>query len=118
MTATEEDGDPRGSTADEAVRLLAALADRAREHLGSVAPDPHVGHAPECRWCPVCQGVAFVRDASPELREQVVSVATSLLLALRDLADGLAQPAGPAGRTPGQAVQHIDLDDGDDPGWG
>lgn len=120
--------DPVGSAAEEAARLFVALADRARDHLTGAGDLGGAGHAAECRWCPLCQAIAFVRDTSPEARQQVVSSATSLALALRDLAESAARPpyadrdgAGEH-RTSHPDAQRIDIDgrggaDGEGAGW-
>jgi len=87
-------GDPVGTATQEAALLFATLADRAREHLGDggrvggVSGDPvHVGHPPECTWCPLCRALALLRRTSPDVREQVVESAISLGLALCQLAE-------------------------------
>jgi len=109
------DPDPVGSSVQEAARLLVALVDRAKESLGGEAGEEgHLGAigdigrdlggagsaaegAAECRWCPLCQAISFVRATSPETRQQVTAAAAALVLALRDLADsaseGVSDPA-------------------------
>ncbi len=116
------DRDPVGTAAEEAARLFVALLDRAREHATGAdsavdGVDPagqSAGHPAECRWCPLCQAMAFMRDTNPELRQQVVAAAASLAVAVRDLAESAARPParppdGAAG--PATDVQRIDLDD-------
>jgi hypothetical protein len=111
-----------GSAADEAAKLLGALADWARgrgEGLGDLADtlgnlahevDGHVATgAEECRWCPVCRGIQVVRSASPEVREHLATAVTSLAHA----ATAYLTTATPDRRDPG--VQHIDLTDDDWP---
>ncbi len=94
------DPDSAGSSVQEAAKLLVALIDRARDNLGGEQGDSGYlgalgdigggGQAAECRWCPLCQAIAFVRATNPEVREQVATAALSLALALRDLAESAA----------------------------
>ncbi len=119
------DRDPVGTATEEAARLFVALLERAREHAAGAAsavddddPDSRssTGHPVECRWCPLCQAMAFVRDTNPELRQQVVAAAAALAVAVRDLAETAARPPsrpreGASGRSHG--VEPIDLDDSD-----
>jgi len=42
------------------------------------------GHAPECRACPLCRGIAFLRQLGPDLLDQVARVATDLAVSLRE----------------------------------
>jgi len=95
-----------GSVGEEAARLLGALTDWARD------TDEHVATgAPECQWCPVCRTVHVLRQASPEVRTQLTTAASSLLQAL----SGMLATAVPPERGGASAgVQHIDLDDGPD----
>ena len=69
-----------GSAAEEAARLLSAVQDWARtrfdaEHLAT-------GGA-ECQVCPMCQGIALVRQLKPETAEHLLDAAASLVAALR-----------------------------------
>jgi hypothetical protein len=61
-------GEPLGTAAEEAVRLVEALRtwaqDASAEHLATGAP--------ECRVCPLCRLVAALRDADPETTGKVV----------------------------------------------
>lgn len=57
------------------------------------------GQAPECQSCPICAGLAALREARPEAVEHLVKAGAELLLAARALLDGVAEPArGPAAR--------------------
>jgi hypothetical protein len=80
------------------------------------------GQAPECQFCPLCAGLAALREARPEAVEHLVKAGAELLLAARALLDGAAEPAGrPApGRRPrsrraapgdaaGDGLQRIDV---------
>jgi hypothetical protein len=114
--------DPVGSAAEEAAKLLGALADWARDHggdlgaaVGGVAShastaahdvDAHLATgAEECRYCPICRAVQMFRSASPEVREHLSSAATSLAQA----AAAMLATHVPDQRTGG--VEHIDLTD-------
>jgi hypothetical protein len=78
------------------------------------------GQAPECQTCPICAGLAALRQASPEAVEHLVKAGAELFLAARALLDGAAAPAaGPASRrrpraagtadVMGNGLQHIDV---------
>jgi hypothetical protein len=78
------------------------------------------GQAPECQTCPICAGLAALRQASPEAVEHLVKAGAELLLAARALLDGAAEPArGPAprrrarparaGDAAGNGLQRIDV---------
>ncbi len=54
----------------------------------------HGGGAPECQVCPVCLGLAALRQARPEVLEHLVKAGAELLLAVRALLD--AQEPAPA----------------------
>jgi hypothetical protein len=114
--------EPLGSAAQEAAKLLGAMADWARDHgsdLGAAAAgfagqasdaahdiDAHLATgAEECRYCPICRAVQVYRSASPEVREHLRTAATSLAQAAAAM---LATPV--SGERPG-GVEHIDLTD-------
>jgi len=78
------------------------------------------GQAPECQICPICAGLAALREARPEAVEHLVKAGAELLLAVRALLDGAAEPArGPAprrrarparaGDAAGDGLQRIDV---------
>ena len=55
---------PAGTVAEEAARLLAAVQEWAGS-TGAGNTDAHGG--PDCRYCPVCQLIALLRNfAEPE----------------------------------------------------
>lgn len=119
MSGPEDEREPVGDVGEEAAKLFGALADWAGEHAREVNDHLATGSA-ECQWCPVCRTVHAVRNASPEVREQLATAASSFLSAAAGL---LSAAAGPS-RTPAEPqarVQHIDLDAdpdadlGDDP---
>ncbi|HUR13117.1 MAG TPA: hypothetical protein VM097_01355 [Mycobacteriales bacterium] len=94
--------EPLGSAAEEAARLFAAAQEWARarfdhEHLatGSV----------ECQVCPVCQGIAALRQVRPETVEHLLDSAASFVAALTS---AFPQPEPDDGPRPG-SVQHIDV---------
>ena len=101
----QDGGEAVGGLGEEAARLLGTLADWARDL------DDHLATGdPECKYCPVCRSVHVVRQASPEVRAQLATAASSFLQAAAGLL-AAATPADPehrAGRSP--SVQHIDLD--------
>jgi len=109
---TPPQDDPVGSVGDEAAKLLGALADWAGDHLGDRARDinDHIatGDA-ECLYCPICRTVHAVRQASPEVKAQLATAASTFLQA----AAGLLSTAGVADPS-ATRVQHIDLDATDD----
>lgn len=96
--------DSVGSAAEEAARLLAAVQDWARsrfdhEHLAT-------GSA-ECQVCPVCQGIAALRQVRPETVEHLLDAAASFVAAVKS-----TLPATPPDRPRSERVQHIDVSEG------
>jgi hypothetical protein len=117
MTQNEGQGEPVGSVAEEAAKLLGALSGWAKEHgdgfasfstMGDALGDELHEHlatgAPECSWCPVCRTIAAVRNTSPEVRAHLANAASSLMLAVSGMM-ATRPPTGEAG------VERIDLDD-------
>ncbi len=119
-----DDSGDIGSVTDEATKLLGAVADWARDHgsdLGAgmaalvdqaaVSAQDLGAHIatddPECRYCPVCRTVHAVRSASPEVRAQLTTAASSFLQAAAGLL--AAGQGSPAATKP--SVQRIDLDE-------
>ena len=75
---------------DEAVRLLDAVQ----------STDARTAHGPDCGWCPVCRGVAALRELDPEAVTRVAAAVGDLAGAVRDLLSG--SPSGsPSGSRPG-----------------
>jgi hypothetical protein len=71
---------PHGSAAEEAVKLLAAVQDWAKsrfdtEHLATGAS--------ECQVCPVCQGIALLRQVNPATAEHLLDAAASMVAAMK-----------------------------------
>ena len=79
------------------------------------------GTAPECQICPICAGLAALREARPEAVEHLVKAGAELLLAAKALLDGATEPTGtpaPGRRRPrppgpggaaGNGLQRIDI---------
>jgi len=93
--------EPVGSAGEEAAKLFAAVQDWARarfdhEHLAT-------GSA-ECQVCPVCQGIAALRQVRPETVEHLLDAAASLVAALKSTMPPAASDGAPASR-----VEHIDV---------
>jgi hypothetical protein len=117
--------EPVGSAAEEAAKLLGAVADWAREHggelggtvsalagpasagLGAAAHDveAHLANGEDCRYCPICRAVQVFRASSPEVRDHLSSAFASLAQA----AAAAMATAVPDERRPG--VERIDLSD-------
>jgi hypothetical protein len=106
---TPPDDEPVGSVGDEAAKLFGALADWAGDHAGGTFREinDHVATGDgECLYCPVCRTVHAVRNASPEVKAQLTSAASTFLQA----AAGLLAAASGAEQQTRTRVQHIDLD--------
>ncbi len=111
----ESAGEPVGSVAEEAAKLVGAMSDWAREHgtpawadsLGALTHDvdEHLANGEDCRYCPLCRGIQVVRSASPEVREHLAGAISSLAQAATAYLS--TSPGG--GRQTG--VEHIDLSD-------
>lgn len=109
MSGPQDEHEPVGDVGEEAAKLFGALADWAGEHAREVNDHLATGSA-ECQWCPVCRTVHAVRNASPEVREQLATAASSLLSAAAGLLGAAATtPRPPADPQP--RVQRIDLED-------
>ena len=91
-----------GSVAEEAAKLLHALQDWAKEsgseYAGAAATaaegaaaavhrvDEHIATgSAECTYCPLCRAISAVRSTSPEVRQHLTTVATSLMNAAAGL---------------------------------
>jgi hypothetical protein len=120
-----------GSVGEEAAKLFGALSGWARDHggdlgggLGDLAGhageavrnlDEHLATgAPECQWCPVCRTVHAIREVSPEVREHLATAAASLMQAAAGVLAATAHQHGSARQAD---VEHIDLDQDDQPPW-
>ncbi|GAB3085817.1 hypothetical protein [Micromonospora schwarzwaldensis] len=109
-----------GSAREEAERLVVTLLATARMAAASSGAGGHsplggilsgvLGHiptgtgagfatgSPECCVCPVCRGIAALRDPSPEFAERLATGAGDLAAGVASLlrAFAPAEPAGPA----------------------
>ncbi len=108
-------GAPVGSFAEESARLLGAFREWAargqaavQDLSGGAAGD--AAHGPECTYCPICQGIALLRGARPEVVEHLADALGSVSAALGSLLS--TEPAGEQRRR-GSSVQHIHVT-GDD----
>ena len=128
-----EHNDGVGSLAEELTKLMGAvsgLAERTSTGAGdgpraSTAGDsadpgpdatgaehgPHIADgSAACQICPVCQTIAFVRTASPEVREQLSASAASLAAAARGVFESfIAHHAGGDASARDSHVENIDL---------
>ena len=55
------------------------------------------GQAATCQWCPLCIGLAALRESRPEAVEHLMKAGVELLAAARALLDGADRPAKPTG---------------------
>ena len=120
MTPPDDQPDaPTGSFADESARLLSAFrewAAKSHDAANSAAGERDSGartgegHGPECTYCPICQGLALLRGAKPEVAEHLVEALSSLAAAVTAL---LPHDSAPADRRSPEPAQHIDVS-GDD----
>jgi hypothetical protein len=118
-----------GDVAEEAVKLLGALQDWAKQARGEYAEaagattagaagvvrdlNEHIATGGrDCTYCPLCQAISFVRGTSPEVKEHLTSAAISLLHAAAGLLATTPPDAGRAGSE--SPIQRIDLDDESD----
>ena len=103
---TAPGGQPLGSAAQEAARLFAAVEDWARTRSEAYAADHPGGTATAtCGVCPVCTGIALLRDVRPETVEHLLDAAASVVAAVRS---AVVPPTSPEpGRSGG--VEHIDV---------
>jgi hypothetical protein len=100
---------PVGSAAEEAARLFEAVADWARDRTGAGEGVHAVGASTTCGVCPVCSGIALLRDVRPETVEHLLDAAASLVAAARSAVVPPGSPEDPA--RPG-GVEHIDVREG------
>jgi hypothetical protein len=96
-----------GPLADEAARLVEAIAEWARGTVGEL-PMPSIGNGPECQVCPICQLLSLVRRTQPETFGHLADASASMVAALRTVID--RHDHGGQRRN---GVERIDLDDRD-----
>ena len=99
---------PVGSAADEAARLFAAVEDWARSRSGLLDAEHPAGTGSTCGVCPVCSGIALLREVKPETVEHLLDAAASVVAALRS---AVTTPA-PEGASRPSRVEHIDVREG------
>jgi hypothetical protein len=106
---------------DEALRLL-DVAQATRPAGAAQGSGSHAG--PECRICPLCRGIAYLREVDPQAVERLTGAVTDLVAAVRDLLGAAPAPeaqgeddgaaatgAGGAPVVPRVSVQQIDVTD-------
>jgi hypothetical protein len=115
--------EPVGTVAEEAAKLFAAVSDWAISSgsngtgtngaggagLGGHEHADLADGSPECRFCPWCQLLRHARVATPEVREQVTSAATSFALAIRGVLDNLECTGSHNRSSRDPSVEKIDL---------
>ena len=126
MTGPENAPPPTGSVGEEAVKLLQALQEWAKESgheygetVGAAASgaggllssvNEHIATGGrDCTYCPVCRMISTVRATSPEVKQHLTSAASSLLQAAAGYMD-THTPERPESRGEG-AMERIDLSD-------
>jgi hypothetical protein len=115
------DGDELGA---EAAKLVTAVQEWARNAFSAHSPAERTGAPAECvPWCPICQFAGILRGEHPEVTERLAEAGAALAGAMKALSDAAlarAQAAAPDGARDGRPkpaprVQHIRLDDPDEP---
>lgn len=110
MTGPTGDGVPTSRLVEEATRLAEAVQEWLRGAAGSTgaagSADRPVDATGPCRYCPVCQLVAALRDGHPELADRFGELAAALIAALHAAFETATAPSGP----PRAPVQHIRVD--------
>lgn len=85
--------DPIGSAAEEALKLMRALAAGARDaaHLDQSGPEAAApDHTCPHGWCPVCRVAELVRD-NPEVVDSLTDAAVGLVRSVSDLLDTIVK---------------------------
>ncbi len=99
-----------GSAAEEAAHLFAAVQDWARTRGAGLLDSEHLASGgAECSVCPVCQGIAALRQVKPETVEHLLDAAASVVAALRT---AVVTPSSPDDPERASRVQHIDVREG------
>jgi len=70
---------------------------------------PGRSEAADCVACPLCAGLAALRQARPEAVEHLLKAGTELLLAARALLEGPAPDGQGAPRPTGTRMRRIDV---------
>ena len=84
---------------DEALRLI-DMAQATRPAGGRQDPEGHLalGAGPECRVCPVCRGIAYLREVDPQAVERLTGAVAEVASAVRDLLGATAPDPQRPGR--------------------
>lgn len=88
-----------GPLGDEARLLVDAARDWVARTFPEVETHLATGSA-ECRWCPVCRGVAALRD--PELSDRIAAAVTTVAGTLAAVLDAATRPPAPAPDRPAE----------------
>lgn len=88
MSAPQPAGDPVGSAAEEAVKLLRALATGAREAAHAEAVEDAGSHTCPNGWCPVCRVADWVHE-NPEVVDNLTDAAVGFARSVRDVLDAI-----------------------------
>lgn len=102
MSATQP-----GPLAEEAARLVEAMAEWARSAVGDVSM-PNAGGGAECQVCPFCQLLALLRRTQPETFGHLADASASIVAALRTVVERHDHAGSHK-----SGVERIDLDDRD-----
>jgi len=78
---------------DEAMRLLDLVQATGPPAGTAQDRDGHLG--PDCRICPVCRGIAYLREVDPQAVERLTGALAELAGAVRDLLGAAPAPASP-----------------------
>jgi hypothetical protein len=76
---------------------------------GTPGGSPGQSGAADCVACPLCAGLAALRQARPEAVEHLVKAGTELLLAVRALLEGPAPDGRQAPRPADTRMRRIDV---------
>ena len=127
--SAEDRHPPVGNVAEEAAKLLQAVAGWAEQSGGDYGEatasaaagaarrlkdvNEHIATGgQDCTYCPLCQAIAAVRATSPEVKQHLASAATSLMHAVAGVM-ATRVPDQPTVR-PGASVEKIELSDDDE----
>ena len=92
--------------AADALRLLLGWQ-QAAGPAGEQPPD----HPPECRYCPVCQGLSVLRRVGPDVLDQISVLAEGLAEALRAQRAAPGEDVPAPGPTGPPRLQRIEIDE-------
>lgn len=101
-----------GPLAEEAAKLIGALADTFGSLAGGTVRGEGSAHETECEWCPLCRGAQLARHLPPEVTGQLVMAASSFAQAVTGALASIASDIDVRART---SVENIDLNENDVP---